>query len=92
MIGQLIVALIVAYVAYKLATWLVAWAKRALQGFVQGMLTLVREEASVNAYALGRDYGELAVVDEIEVDEKDLDEDILEALERHGRLIQKVQL
>jgi hypothetical protein len=92
MIAQLLLSVVGAYVISKITSWLIEWARRVLQGFVQGFVALVKEAASVTAFALGRDYDDLEVVDEIEVDEEDLDEDVLEALERNGRLVQKVRI
>lgn len=84
-------ALIGAAIVYAIG-WLLEWARRVLQGFIQGVLALVKEHNSIKAYAMGGDYGDLEVVEEIEVDEADLDEDVLRALERHGRIAQKVQV
>jgi hypothetical protein len=84
-------ALICAAIVYAIG-WLLEWARRVLQGFIQGVLALVKEYNSIKAYAMGGDYGDLEVVEEIEVDEADLDKDVLRALERHGRIAQKVQV
>jgi len=90
--GHLVVALIGAYVLYKIGGWLISWARRALAGFIKGALAVVRKYGELRAYAMGEEYSELEVVDEIEVDEDDLDPGALRALRRHGVIVQKVHL
>jgi hypothetical protein len=92
MFWRIVAGVIGAVILYKIGGWLLSWARRALQGFVHGALALARASDEIRAYAIGGDYGDMEVVDEIEVDEADLDDDVLRALERHGRIAQKVSL
>jgi hypothetical protein len=82
-------------VVMKIGGWLVNWARRAIRammdGLRSGVLTLAKGQGEVQAYALGAPQGgELEVVDEITVDQDELDEEVLQALRRHGAVSERI--
>lgn len=88
------------YVTYKIVTkiggWLLKWARRAIRGLGtgvgQGLLAIARKAGEIWAFAVAQQYGNVDVVEEIEVDEGDLSQDVLDALRRHGAVVEKIHI
>jgi hypothetical protein len=83
------------YVGYKILTkisgWLVNWARTALRGFGTGLLALARKLGEIWAFAISLNQSP-DVVEEIEVDESQLSEEVLQALRRHGAVVERISV
>lgn len=83
------------YVGYKILTkiggWLVNWAKTALRGLGSGLLAIARKLGEIWAFAIALNEAP-DVVEEIEVDESQLSEDVLQALRRHGAVVERINV